>query len=59
MATASRVEKELLKALQEFAEKLEQGVPIEATEVRRVKTPDGPMHIQKHVIIQTLPKPSD
>lgn len=31
---------------------LEAGVPIEATEVRRVETPDGPMHVQRPVVIQ-------
>lgn len=33
-----------IKALEEFADKLERGEPIEVTEVRREETPDGPLH---------------
>lgn len=40
--------------LKELADNLESGVPIEATEVRRVDTPDGPMHIRRAIVIGSL-----
>lgn len=42
--------------LREFTEDLEAGVPIEATEVRRTETPDGPMHTRRPVVIRAQTK---
>lgn len=42
---------EIIAALEEFTLKLEKGEPIEATQVEKVDTPDGPMHIRKKVIL--------
>lgn len=41
----------IIKGLEGFLQKLKDGVPIEATKVTRVETPDGPMHIREHVVI--------
>ena len=46
-----KVSDKILEALQQFTEKLEQGVPIEAMQIRRVNTPDGPLHTRKHVVL--------
>lgn len=39
------------RGLKQLATDLEAGVPVEATDVRRIETPDGPMHVRRHVII--------
>lgn len=39
----------LIEALRSFSEKLERGDEIEMTELRRVQTPDGPLHLRKRV----------
>lgn len=48
---AERIEDRIIEALKEFTEKLEAGKPIEATQVRREMTPDGPIHTQRKVIL--------
>lgn len=44
--------------LKEFADNLEAGVPIEATQVQRFETPDGPMHVMARKILNQ-PPPSE
>jgi hypothetical protein len=39
----------IVSAMQELVNKLEAGDEIEMTEVRRVHTPDGPMHLRRKV----------
>lgn len=39
------IRQDIIKALRDFADKLENGESIEITEVRREETPDGPMHV--------------
>jgi hypothetical protein len=43
---------EVLGGLEDLVDKLESGVPIEAVQIRRVMTPDGPMHLRRHVVIE-------
>lgn len=38
-----------LQVLREFKEQLESGRPLVAYMVRRIETPDGPMHVQERV----------
>lgn len=38
-------EEEILRRLEEFTKQLEEGQPIQVTQIRREETPDGPMHI--------------
>lgn len=45
------VEKKIIAALEEFTAKLEAGIPIEATRIRRIETPDGPAHVREHVVL--------
>lgn len=52
MKQRKTVQQRIIEALTEFKENLESGVPIEATEVRRVETPDGPMHLRRHKVIE-------
>lgn len=49
--TGKSIVKDLKKDLREFVRKLRQDEPIEVTEVRRVDTPDGPMHIRRKIIL--------
>lgn len=41
---------QLIEGLQDLLQKMRSGEPIEVTEVERVETPDGPMHIRRKVI---------
>lgn len=50
--TAKEVARRTIKRLKAFSEKLRLGIPIEATEVQRIETPDGPMHVRKRVVIE-------
>jgi hypothetical protein len=43
--------RDLIEGLQDFADKLRRGVPIEATRVERFDTPDGPMHVHTPVVL--------
>ena len=45
----SELGKRLIESLRDFAEKLERGDEIECTDVSRVATPDGPMHLRRIV----------
>lgn len=40
-----------IQELREWAMQVYRGEPFEATEVRRVETPDGPMHLQTKKIL--------
>jgi hypothetical protein len=48
-------EHDIIAGLSEFTEKLETGVPIEATDVRRIETPDGPMHVSRPTVVLAPP----
>ena len=45
----SDVGRRTIEALREFTQRLESGAPITAYMVRRIETPDGPMHVQEPV----------
>lgn len=45
---------EIVSGLSEFAKRLESGEPVDAVQVERFNTPDGPMHIRKEVVIECL-----
>lgn len=42
-----RTEKQIIASLREFTEKLEGVEDLEITEVQKVETPDGPMHLRR------------
>lgn len=44
--------KKILERLRDFTKKLERGEPIETTEVRRIQTPDGPMHVRTKKVLR-------
>lgn len=44
--------KKILEGLEDFAKKLENGDPIEITQVERVETPDGPMHLRRKTTLR-------
>lgn len=47
----SDVGRRMIQALREFTERLESGAPITVCMVRRIDTPDGPMHVQEPVTL--------
>lgn len=47
----TEVGRRTIQALREFTERLESGAPITAYMVRRIETPDGPMHVQEPVTL--------
>jgi hypothetical protein len=42
-----KIEREIIKSLDELTKKLEKGEDIEVTEIKREQTPDGPLHTFK------------
>ncbi len=46
-------EDDITDGLEEFLHDLEQGTPIKVTQVQRVQTPDGPMHLRRHTLLCT------
>jgi hypothetical protein len=46
------IAEQLIKSLSEFTKKLEKGEEIEATQIVRADTPDGPMHIRRRKILK-------
>lgn len=59
------VAQRIIDGLRRFSEQLERGDPIAVTSVRRVETPDGPMHVTTQGILnavakaETLDRPHD
>lgn len=51
------VARDILRGMRDFTRKLEAGIPIEATRVRIVQTPDGPMTIRTPTAIVPRTKP--
>lgn len=47
----SEIGKVLLEGLDELLQKLRNDERIEATEVRRIETPDGPVYLRRKVIL--------
>lgn len=47
----SRIGKRLIKGLKTLLQKLQSGESVEATQVEKVETPDGQMHIRRKVIL--------
>ena len=47
----SEIGKILIEGLEDLLQKLQSGEPVEGTQVERVETPDGPMHIRKNVML--------
>lgn len=47
----SNFAKTVIDSMEQLLADLRAGVPIEATEVRRMETPDGPMHVRRTVVI--------
>lgn len=45
------VNERTIQALREFSALLENGVPLKVYMVRRIETPDGPMHVQEPVTL--------
>lgn len=41
----------IIAALKEFKKCLENDIPIEAVEIEKIETPDGPMHLRHRVVI--------
>ena len=41
----SKIGKDIIKSLKSFTKQLKSGEDIEATQIRRVETPDGPMYL--------------
>lgn len=52
----TRIERDIIKGMRQFLRKLKRGIPIEATRIERHDTPDGPMHVRKHVVLNTKRK---
>jgi hypothetical protein len=50
---------QVIRELRELADRLDRDDPVEVTEVRRVKTPDGPMHLQTKKIWNSKEKHDD
>jgi hypothetical protein len=46
----SEIGKLLIEGLEDLLQKLRSGEPIKGTQVERVETPDGPMHIRRKVM---------
>lgn len=44
--------KDIIEGLHDFKDKLEQGIPIEATKLTSYNTPDGPMHVREHTVTE-------
>lgn len=43
--------KKIIRTLKDFLAKLRSNEPIEVTEVRRIETPDGPMHVRRKKVL--------
>lgn len=51
MTESNDISKEIVEALDDFLAKLKNEEPIEATELRRIETEDGPMFVNKKTIL--------
>lgn len=48
-----RIAQRTVSGLRDLTRKLRAGIPIEATRLTRIATPDGPMHLREHIVLNT------